>query len=337
LRIPLPAHDAKAGVRLRAKQLMPNLMRDHMAQDLRSRGNPLCCKFHYPWIEDRHIGRTEARRGPAGSAIHMTGAQPVIASSRNDLWLQFSPGGERIAFVSARSGNQEIWVCDNDGSNPLRLTSFAGPSVTTPQWAPDGEKITFDSDAAGAFDIYTISASGGKPQRLTAHPANDGNPSWSHDGSWIYFDSTRSGEQQIWRVPSGGGEPNRVTTDGAWAPLESPDGKFLFYAKALGATSLWKMPLQGGGAPSKVLDGVNTYVSLAIVQDGVYFVPVNKPASIYFLGFATNQIRPVADLEKRIDGPQLAGGLTVSPDGRWILDGQWDQAGSELMLVENFR
>ena len=282
------------------------------------------------------IGRTDARV-PAG-AIRMTGsAQPFIASSRDDLAPQFSPGGDRIAFVSGRSGNDELWVCDSDGSNPLQLTSFGGPWITTPRWSPDGEKIAFDSDAAGAFDIYVIGASGGKPQRLTTHPANDGNPSWSHDGRWIYFDSARSGEQQIWRVPASGGEANRVTTDGAWAPLESPDGRFLFYTKALVATSLWKRPLLREGGPSKVLDGVSSYISLAIVPDGVYFVPAQKPASIYFLNFATNQVRPVADLQKRVDGPQFAGGLAVSPDGRWILHCQFDEAGSELMLVENFR
>ena len=82
---------------------------------------------------------------------------------------------------------------------------------------------------------------------------------------------------------------------------------------------------------------MNSFISLAIVRDGVYFVPVQKPASIYFLSFVTKQIRSVVDLEKRVDGPELAGGLAVSPDGRWILHGQWDQAGSELMLVEDFR
>jgi tricorn protease-like protein len=227
-------------------------------------------------------------------------------------------------------------VCDNDGSNPLQLTSFGGAVVTTPRWSPDGQKIAFDSDAAGGWDIYVISAGGGKPQRLTTHPANDGNPSWSHDGRWIYFDSARSGEQQIWKVPTSGGEANRVTTEIGWAPIESPDSKFLYYTKALRATSLWKISLEGG-APSKVLDGVSTYISLAIVQDGVYFVPAQDTAAIHFLSFATNRIRSVADLQKQVDGPQLAGGLTVSPDGRWILHGQFDEAGSELMLVENFR
>jgi Tol biopolymer transport system component len=167
---------------------------------------------------------------------------------------------------------------------------------------------------------------------MTTHPANDGNPSWSHDGRWIYFDSARGGQQQVWRIPSNGGEAVQVTRDGGWAPLESPDGKFLYYTKALQGTSLWRIPVEGGQA-SKVLEGLSNYINLAIVDRGAYFVPVRNGAgdSIQFLNFATNQVRTVASFEK-----PLSGGLAVSPDRRWILYPQIEQAGSELMLVENF-
>jgi Tol biopolymer transport system component len=164
---------------------------------------------------------------------------------------------------------------------------------------------------------------------MTSHPANDGNPSWSHDGRWIYLDSARAGAQQVFKIPANGGEAIQVTRDGGFAPLESPDGKFLYYTKALAATSLWKIPVEGGQA-TKILDGLSSYFNLAIAEGGVYFVPVRKPTSIQFLSFDTNQMRSVLNFEKPL------GGLALSPDGRWILFTQIDQAGSELMLVENF-
>ena len=67
---------------------------------------------------------------------------------------------------------------------------------------------------------------------MTTDPANDGNPSWSRDGRWIYFDSARTGEQQVWKIPADGGDAIQVTRDGGFAPLESPDGKFIYYTKA---------------------------------------------------------------------------------------------------------
>ncbi|HST10288.1 MAG TPA: protein kinase [Terriglobales bacterium] len=263
---------------------------------------------------------------------------PLISSTRNDSAPQFSPDGKRIAFVSDRSGNLEIWVSDSDGSNSVQLTSFGGPTVTTPRWSPDGGRIAFDSDAEGEYDIWVIGANGGKPQRMTTHPANDGNPSWSRDGQWIYFDSARSGHQQVWKMPANGGDTIQVTHDGGFAPLESPDGKFIYYVKSLTSTELWRIPAEGGQA-SKVLEGVSNYLNLAIVDGGVFFVPdreITASSSIRFLSFATNKIRPVATFNKPLDTPAL-GGMSVSPDGGWILYTQFDQAGSELMLVENFR
>ncbi|MBV8893723.1 MAG: hypothetical protein JO266_17435 [Acidobacteria bacterium] len=115
----------------------------------------------------------------------------------------------------------------------------------------------------------------------------------------------------------------------------STDGKFLYYTKALFATSLWKIPTEGG-QPTKVLEGLRSYISLAIVDRGAYFLALQKFSTIQFLSFTTNQVRPVATLEKPIEVPGAEGGLAVSPDGRWILCTQFDQAGSELMLVDKF-
>jgi len=222
------------------------------------------------------------------------------------------------------------------------VTSFHGPDVTTPRWSPDGRRIAFDSNAEGGeFDIWVIGVDGGKPVRMTTHPANDGDPSWSHDGRWIYFDSVRTGEQQVWKMPADGGEAIQLTRDGGYAPLESPDGRFLYYTKDLWHTSLWKVPL-AGGQTTKVLEGLSAYINLAIVEKGIYFVPVHDAASGYsiqFLDFQTNKIKQIASFDRPIGSGHLGddGGLAISPDGRWIPYTQVDQGGAELRLVENFR
>ena len=179
------------------------------------------------------IWRTAAPGGPGVRDVTSSN-RSFISSTRGELSPQFSSDGQRIVFVSLRSGHDEIWICNSDGSSPVQLTSFHGPVVTTPRWSPNDRRIAFDSNAEGEFDIWVIDANGGKPVRMTTHPANDGNPSWSRDGRWIYFDSARTGEQQVWKMPSDGGEAIQVTWDGGYAPLESPDGKFLYYTKHLG-------------------------------------------------------------------------------------------------------
>jgi len=185
-----------------------------------------------------------------------------------------------------------------------------------------------------------VDANGGKPKRMTTNPANDGNPSWSHDGQWIYFDSARTGEQQIWKIPANGGEAIQLTRDGGFGPLESPDGKFLYYVKNLIDTTLWRIPVEGG-QPTTLLEGVSNYVNLAIVDTGVFFVPVPEREtgarfSVQFSRHASNKIETVAISEKPL-ALGAGGGLSISPDGRWILYAQFDQAGNELMLVDGFR
>jgi Tol biopolymer transport system component len=285
------------------------------------------------------IGRIAAPGGSKAraekSAGSVNGDTPFIYSTRNDRAPEFSPDGKKIAFISSRSGSWEIWVCDSDGSNPVQLTSFRGPFVTNPRWSPDGGRIVFDGDdAKGESDIWMISAGGGKPQRMTTDPSNDGNPSWSRDGRWIYFDSARTGEPQVWKIPEAGGDAIQVTRDGGFAPLESPDGKFIYYTKDLFATSVWRLPVEGGQA-AKVLENLSYLRNLVIVSKGIYFVPrqdtASSGSSIEFLDFATNHTKRVASFGKPLDL-----GLALSPDGRWILYSQVDQVGAELRLVENF-
>ena len=129
-----------------------------------------------------------------------------------------------------------------------------------------------------------------------------------------------------------------MTRGGGFAPLESPDGKFLYHTKGRTNTSLWRTPVEGGQA-TKVLEGLSTYLNLAIVDEGIYFVPQQGMASGYsiqFLNLATKQIRRIANFEKPLDLYTDAGGLAYSPDGRWILYTQFDREDAELRLVENF-
>jgi hypothetical protein len=136
------------------------------------------------------------------------------------------------------------------------------------------------------------------------------------------------------RIPASGGTEAQVTRKGGFAALESVDGKTLYYAKTRDVTSLWKVPVEGG-EERQVLGDLSHWASFAVVDQGVYFIPRFEWAagsSIQFFNFANEKIRPIAATERPVSR-----GLSVSPDGRWILYSQGDQGGSDLMLVENFR
>ena len=267
--------------------------------------------------------------------------EKFIASTQNDFAPQVSPDGKRIAFQSSRSGNLEIWVCDRDGSNPVQLTSFGVPEPGMPKWSRDGKYIAFDCPVKADFDVFVMSSEGGSPRQLTTYSGEDSRPNWSGDGRWIYFDSDRTGEYQIWKVPAEGGEPVQVTQGGGFHPVESPDGRFLYYGQRP-ADGLWKMPV-GGGEEVAVLPSLKDagwWGSWDVVDDGIYFIDPEEDSSsqqkwfLKFFHFDTQEITRVVEFEKE---PAASGSLDISPDGTWFLYAQIDQSGSDLMLVENFR
>ena len=274
-----------------------------------------------------------------------TGTQPVsppvklIASTQYETGPQFSPDGKKITFESHRSGEYEIWVCNADGSNPLQLTSFGGPMVGTPRWSPDGARIAFDARLKGHADICTISASGGAVRRVTEDPSNEVVPSWSNDGRWIYFTSNRSKDLQIWKIPAGGGKARQVTSHGGFAAFESSDGKFLYYAK-MTDSGIWRMPVNGGDE-TLVADVIKPgrWGYWALAAEGIYFVNLDSPRNhtIDFFNFSTKKTKTIASLTEQFNTEAADSALAVSPDGRWILYAQLDQAESDIMLVENFR
>jgi Tol biopolymer transport system component/DNA-binding winged helix-turn-helix (wHTH) protein len=262
----------------------------------------------------------------------------LIVSTALEASPRYSPDGKRIAFVSNRSGSDEIWVCGSDGENPIRLTSFRGPLAGSPSWSPDGKQIVFDCRPEGNADIYVVSAEGGQPRRLTADPAEDIVPSWSRDGRWIYFTSNRSGRLQIWRMPAGEGDAAQITRQGGFEPMESPDGRWLYFTQDRGSSSIWRLPT-AGGAETPLFDfhQKNYSRGWTVTSEGVYFAVAssNTQSTIKFFSLSTGAEKTVAEIDRVL--PSSVSGLTVSPDGRWLLLPLFARRGSDLMMIENFR
>jgi Tol biopolymer transport system component/DNA-binding winged helix-turn-helix (wHTH) protein len=254
----------------------------------------------------------------------------LISSTHLDANPQYSPDGQSIVFFSTRSGRPAIWLRAGDGSE-TQLTSFEAPMTGSPRWSPDGNRIVFDSNLEGDFRLYTIHPDGGGLRRLTRHLGNSAVASWSKDGRWIYFASNRTGEHQVWKIPAVDGEAVQLTRNGGYVAFESPDGKYVYYSKFANTTSVWRVPA-GGGEETKVLDSVRPF-DFAVVEDGIYFAsPTDRGRSIRFLRFATGAVAEIAEIK----GVPF-NGLSVSPDGRFLLYSSGELVGSDLMLVENFR
>jgi Tol biopolymer transport system component len=290
-------------------------------------------------FKDTNIYLSEAA-GFVGRSVppHFGEPKRFIVSSRRDDSPNISGTGDRIAFVSKRTGNEELWICDRDGRNPVQLTSLGGPATGTPRWSPDGRWLAFDSSATGNPNIYVMTAEGGPPRRLTSGPSGNFMPSWSTDSTRIYFKSDRSGSDQIWSIPVDGGPPTQITRGGACEAFSSPDGRLLYYTRR-GWGAIWTVPAEGG--PEKPVPELQRYDrifrSWGVVPQGIYFMSREQAPhqTIRFFSFATRRVSPLLTLSKDPiwDYPDVA----LSSDGSRLLTARLDQEVNDLMLIGNFR
>jgi Tol biopolymer transport system component len=129
-------------------------------------------------------------------------------SIANDYSPAWSPNGLKIAFVSERDNNPEIYVMNVDGKAQTRLTNNS-TADTFPAWSPDGKYIAFASNRDNNFEIYVMNNDGSEQSRVTNNVTYDILPAWSLDGQLIAYISapTETAEANIYVIkPDGIGQ-----------------------------------------------------------------------------------------------------------------------------------
>jgi len=171
-----------------------------------------------------------------------------------------------IAFVSARDGNQEIYVMNADGSGVSRLTNTPATDID-PAWSPDGRRIAFASDGDRThriYDIYVMNADGSGVTRLTNDPVTAWGPAWSPDGTKIAFESYRDGNGEIYVMNPDGSAVTNLThdpADDAW-PAWSPDGAKIAFSCRVGPTlsrDIYVMNADGTGVKNLTNNPADDY------------------------------------------------------------------------------
>ena len=98
------------------------------------------------------------------------------APAYDPVW---SPRGDKIAFVSEKTGNDEIWVINADGSGEMQLTHNTWEWDKFPSWSPDGSKIAFWSNRiTGRKQIWVMNADGSEQHNISNNEYNDWEPVW---------------------------------------------------------------------------------------------------------------------------------------------------------------
>lgn len=266
------------------------------------------------------------------------GAAPRSLTQTADQWNfepAVSPDGARIAFVSTRSGSDEIWIAGSGGETARRLTSFGGARLEAPRWSPDGRSIVFSARRPAQAELWTVEAEDAMLRQLSPGPGDSLAPSWSRDGRSIYFASRRTGSWEIWKLAVAGGLARRVTSGGGYCARESPDGRSIYFTKA-DASGIWRQPSEGGAAARVVANlAPEDWANWDVGERGIYFRELcarHPKPGVALLAFDATEPMDVAPLPE-----QGWSGFSVSGDGRFLVYSRVDRQSCDIRLIENPR
>ena len=149
----------------------------------------------------------------------------------------WSPDGKQIAFISDRTGYNEIYIINSDGGAARQVTNDKSDNIH-PHWSPDGERIIYcsardNTDQAYApegevYEIYTIKVDGTDAKRITNDKGINTYPSYSSDGRRIVFRKIiEQKNSEIFVMNADGSSPRNLTNNPAfdgwprWSPNNS--------------------------------------------------------------------------------------------------------------------
>jgi Tol biopolymer transport system component len=222
-------------------------------------------------------------------SVPSLGGTPRKLLTGLDSFPTFSPDGRRIAYFRGNypdEGTSSLLVADANGGNVRVLTTRRQPEYfvpiffTAPAWSPDGQTILCPMVRRGTPTIGTliaVRASDGKDESFPKYEwPTVGQAIWAPDGSGVIAvggdGSTASRPNQLWWLSPTTNRRRRITSDllDYRRVSVSSDGRSLVTVGADGTSSIWTVPLEGGGEPKRISIGRYDGIS------GLAFGPGNR-------------------------------------------------------------
>jgi len=158
-------------------------------------------------------------------------ATPLTFQGHN-LWPTWSPDGNKVAFISDRSGHRNLFWIPADGSTLDPETLVEVPfNQQSPVWSPDGRELIFAQGPLPQEDIWALSLEGdSQPREVVATEYQEALPAISRNGKWLAYESNVTGQDEIWVRPyPGPGPPIRISSNGGTEPVWGIEDREILY------------------------------------------------------------------------------------------------------------
>jgi serine/threonine-protein kinase len=172
------------------------------------------------------------------------------------IWTQ---DGKRIAFVSNKEGQLNLFWQLANGSGGLERLTTSEYLHNPMSWSPDGQLLAFtEVNPTTGRDIWVLRLGDRKAQPFLRTPFDEGAPRFSPDGRWLVYVSNESGRYEIYVQPyPGPGGKWQISTEGGTEPVWNPNGRELFYRSGdkMMAVDIATQPGFAAGTPRMLFEG----------------------------------------------------------------------------------
>ncbi|MEM9533280.1 MAG: winged helix-turn-helix domain-containing protein [Pseudomonadota bacterium] len=259
-----------------------------------------------------------------------------FVSTRIEAEPSYDPAGERVVFVSDRSGDNQLWIGSRDSGEVFQLTRHQGMNLSNPTWTPDAREVYYVGRSGSGEAMYSVDVSSGIVNRLSDNTERVRSVSVSRDGASVLYASNRSGDWQIWRLDRASGERTQLTVNGGTLPVDPLDDGWVYYTK-LSVYGLWRIPL-AGGEEELVTHLVEFYNqdSWVLNERGIFLTLIRgqAPSAIYRIPW-TPEANPelIAPVTGGTDVIHLK---DVSRDGQRLLLVRWQNTRQDIMVSRDW-
>ncbi len=258
----------------------------------------------------------------------------IADSTFNDWDGELSPDGRWMAFVSTRTGSNQLWLAAVETGTFRQLTQLENVNIQSPRWSQDSETLLFSVDQKNQQQLFTTHIITGNTQALDTGNFAANSARWLPDSDDIVFSCQDDRGWKLCRVMSESNEVRIMLDMAAYDPMVDRQGQQIYFTRD--QPGLWAFNIETeaveliwAGLPSTLGPGWTVH------QESIYYIrSLTQP--------------DVAQIERR----ELATGnttilyrgiissfdlsLSINQNGTQLVFPSWRAAQDDIVLIKPF-